>query len=343
MQALPVIPVLDTGSDFAMATLVAEEKRAHALMDAATGFVPRAVLRGLDVVSRRWLERHRNSHLDEIEAIAKRLGRPGAIFLAVNYEWGCTVAVGPSPDGNSARLLRTLDWGTPGLGRYVMAAKVSAVAGPFVTLTWPGFTGVLQAVAPGRFSAALNQAPMRRLGGGVMPLDWMANRRRVWNMPHQTASHLLRTVMERARDFAEARSVLSREPIAAPATFTLAGLAAEDTCVIERSETRAHVIDGKACATNHWRGLDHGARPRGFDSPGRYLAMCQVPALELDTSFAWLKPPVLNPVTRLAMVADAKAGRLVAQGYEQEQPATRPLVWSMAQSAEHQGFTDAEI
>ena len=91
--------------------------------------------------------------LAEIDEIAARLGRPGGHFLSVNYEWGCTVGVGPSPDGRSARLTRTLDWFTPGLGRYVMAARVAGQAGHFVTLTWPGFVGVLQAMAPGRFSA----------------------------------------------------------------------------------------------------------------------------------------------------------------------------------------------
>jgi hypothetical protein len=44
---------------------------------------------------------------------------------------------------------------------------------------------------------------------------------------------------------------------------------------------------------------------------------------DLDTDFGWLTTPVLNPRTRLAMVADAKAGRLVAQGYEAARPATR--------------------
>jgi hypothetical protein len=44
---------------------------------------------------------------------------------------------------------------------------------------------------------------------------------------------------------------------------------------------------------------------------------------DLETQFDWLKAPVLNPRTRLAMVADAKAGRLVAQGYEASRPATR--------------------
>ena len=68
----------------------------------------------LDAISRRWLAKQDSGYLPEIDAIARRLARPGAYFLSVNYEWGCTCKVGPSPDQKSARLVRVLDWLTPG-------------------------------------------------------------------------------------------------------------------------------------------------------------------------------------------------------------------------------------
>jgi len=43
--------------------------------------------------------------------------------------------------------------------------------------------------------------------------------------------------------------------------------------------------------------------------------MCGIKA-EFDPAFAWLQPPILNDFTRLAMVADAKEGRMIARGYE---------------------------
>jgi hypothetical protein len=322
---LPPIPVIDVGPDFPMATLLAEEARAHRLIDEATRGMPRTVLSGLDAVSKRWLKKWDNAHLPEIEAIAQRLGRPGAYFLSVNYEWGCTVAVGPSPDGGSARLARTLDWVTHGLGRHVMAARVACDRGPFVTLTWPGFTGVIQGLAPGRFTAALNQALMRKLGGGFYPTDWIANRARVWRTPHPTPLHVLRTVFETARDFATAKAMLTETPIAAPATFSIAGIAPGESCVIERTEDRAHVIEGSARAVNHWQHLDATARPRGIDSRGRLATMSTVSTVEFDARFPWLVPPVLNSLTRLAMVADAAAGRLMVQGYEDGVAATAVL------------------
>ena len=324
---MPAIPMLDVGPDFPMATLLADEARAHALFDLALGRVPRITLRMLDAVSRRWLERSNNAQLDEIDAIARRIDRPGTHFLSVNYEWGCTVRVGPSPDGRSARLSRTLDWMTHGLGRFVMAARVVSAAGPFVTLTWPGFTGVLQAMAHRRFSAALNQAPMRPLGGGFYPLDWAVNRARVWRSPYPMPGQLLRTVCETAKSFAEAKRMLTGQSIAAPAIFTLAGVEPAETCAIERTEDGAHVIDGVACAGNHWQAPSWAGRARGIDSEGRTACMRAAGAVELDPAFPWLKPPVLNKLTRLVMVADAANGRMVARGYEDCRPVTQPMVW----------------
>ncbi|MCL4764662.1 MAG: hypothetical protein KJZ80_00330 [Hyphomicrobiaceae bacterium] len=322
--ALVPIPVIDVGPGFPMATLIAEEARAHALLDMATRHLPRAALRGADAISRHWLAKWNNAHLDEIDAIAARLGRPGAYFLSVNYEWGCTVGVKPCPEARTARLVRVLDWRTPGLGRCVLAARVRGAAGPFTTLTWPGYTGILQAMAPGRFAAALNQAPMRMAGGGLLPLDWAANRARVWRMPHPTPAHLLRLVFETAGSFAEAKRLLSEHPVASPAIFSLAGLDARQTTVIERTEEAARVHDGPAVAANHWQAPGWHGRPRGRDSAGR-TRMMQAVASDLDPRFAWLKPPILNDRTRLAMVADAAGGRLVAQGFEAYGPATLPL------------------
>ena len=162
MHPLVKIPVHDVGPAFSLETLELERARADALIEGATRGVPRTALRALDAVSRRWLAKQDSVHLDEIDAIAARLGRPGAYFLSVNYEWGCTCRVGPSPEGNSARLVRVLDWVTHGLGRYVIAARVAGAAGPFVTLTWPGYTGVLQAMAP---AASRPRSIRRRCAG----------------------------------------------------------------------------------------------------------------------------------------------------------------------------------
>ena len=257
---------------------------------------------------------------------ARRLGRPGVYFFSVNYEWGCTCRVAPGADPDTAELIRVLDWRTPGLGRNVVAAHVAGPAGPYLSLTWPGYTGVLQASAPGRFAAAVNQAPMRPLGGGLLPFDWLANRWRVWSLGHLPAAHLLRRVFERAETYADARRMLTETAIAAPAIFSLAGLRGDETCVIERTECEATVFDGRRAAANHWSTPAWTGRGRGIDSAGRARHM-EAFAGRPDATFSWLSPPVLNPLTRLAMVASPRGGTVVARGFESDGPATSTLVW----------------
>ncbi len=324
-EPLPAIPVVDTGPDFPIATLRAWSDRTHALLDVATRHYPKRLLSGLDRVSRAWLARSNNDHLAEIDTIAGVIGRPGAYFFSVNYEWACTCRATPSPDQSSARLIRVLDWKTPGLGTNLVCAKVDgAPAGPFAVLTWPGYTGVLQVMAPGRFSAALNQAPMRD-PTGLFYVDWVVNRRRVWTMPYPTPAHLLRHVAEEARDFDEASQVLADTPISTPGIFTLAGLGPEETTVIERTEHEARTRSGfDAVAANHWGAPGWKGRARGDNSHERSRSMLAIEPC-FDNDFTWLAPPVLNTKTRLAMVADARTGRLVARGYEANGPATQSL------------------
>jgi len=317
------IPVYDVGPSFPLETLKLEEARAHALIDGATRHVPRAALKSLDEVSRRWLEKQDSAHLAEIDAVAGLLRRPGAYFLSVNYEWGCTCRVAPAPDHKSARLVRVLDWRTPGLGRYIIAARVAGAAGRFLTLTWPGYTGILQAMAPGRFAAALNQAPMRKPLGQFY-LDWAVNRVRVWRMPHLTPAHLLREVFEIAPSFAEAKAMLIEQPVSTPGIYSLVGTKPSETVIIERSETEARVHEGANVTANHWQAAGWRGHARGKNSAGRARQMHGVSSA-LDADFSWLGPPILNDNTRLVMIADAERGRLVAQGIEAERAATEPL------------------
>ncbi len=180
-------------------------------------------------------------------------------------------------------------------------------AGPFVTLTWPGYTGVLQAMAPGRFAAALNQAPMRKPLGRFY-LDWAVNRARVWRMPHLTPAHLLREVFETAPTFAAAKRMLTERPISTPAIFSLAGVKPAETAIIERSETEARVHEGSNVTANHWQaaGLARACararqrRPRAPDAWRRARARSGISPGS--------SPPILNENTRLVMIADAREG-----------------------------------
>ena len=224
-----------------------------------------------------------------------------------------------------------LDWLTPGLGRNLVCARVSgAPAGPFVVLTWPGYTGVLQVMAPGRFSAALNQAPMR-ISSGLYYLDWASGRRRVWASRATTPAHLLRDVSETARTFEEAKALLTRTPISTPGIYTLAGTKPGELAVIERLENDARVREGTHVAANHWEAAGWYGHARGVDSPGRARQMHTI-VPRFGEDFGWLTAPVLNDRTRLAAIMDAAGGRLEARGYEAGAPATEllELTWRIA-------------
>lgn len=323
--SLPEIPVLDVGDDWPVETLRADPARVHDLLDAGGGRVPEFAVELADAISRRWLARRHPDRLREIDRIAALIGRPGAYFLNVSYEWGCTSSAAPSPDSGAPVLTRVLDWPDRGLGRHVIAARIHSPLGRWLALTWPGYTGVLQAVAPGRFAAALNQAPMET-PVGLYLLDWLVNRVRVWRRPpSSTAAHLLRRVFESAADFATAKKMLADTPIALPAIYILAGVASDEWCVIERMPDASHVIDGPAAAAaNAWQTPLWSGRPRG-EANGRRRDLLGAAQPSLDPGLPWLQPPVLNPLTRLAFAAEAASGRFVAQGFEIDGPATMVL------------------
>jgi hypothetical protein len=203
-----------------------------------------------------------------------------------------------------------------------VVARQTGGAGEFYNVTWPGAAAVLTAMAPGRFCAAIHQAPMRRRGL-TLPGDWLHSRVLFWQSRALPPSHLLRQVFEECRDYGTARQRLIETPIALPAIFILTGMATDEACVIERLEERAAVHDGPASWANAWQTRDFGSnwKPRGRDNPGRranFHALLQRPS----DGFGWLQPPVLNRDTRLAVRMNAATVELAVLGIEEERPAT---------------------
>ncbi|MGF1629179.1 MAG: hypothetical protein ACFCUT_06885 [Kiloniellaceae bacterium] len=322
---LPEIPLHDVAGPLDLLRL--EPARLAALIAAAERQYPSVAIALADRLSRRWLEQSENPYLAEITAVAEALGRPGAHFLNLSYEWACTCSVGPTADGTAARLTRVLDWPFEGLGAEVVAVRQQGPAGvpnsDWVNLTWPGFTGCIQGHAPGRFAAAFNQAPLRRRSP-FKYLDWALDRLGLWRARALPPSHLLRRVFDTAPNFAAAKAMLTETPLALPAIFSLAGPGPQDYTVIERLEDRAVIhasLEGDSLvAANHWAGVPlPRARPRGAVSDRRAEVM-RAEAPQAGGDFTWLKAPVLNPTTRLALYAEPASGRLVAQGFEAAGP-----------------------
>ena len=316
---LPEIPVYDVGRNFPMELALRIGERAYDLLATATAQVPRPVLRLADRVARHWLVRNNSPYLAEIAALAQRSREPGVYYVNVQYD--CTTAARPAIEGQSAILLRALDWDITGIGRSVVAARIANPLGAWTSLTWPGFTGVLQAMAPGRFAAAINQPTPPRVIG-ISAVDRYIAKRENWRSPHIQPIHLLRRVFETARDFAAALEMLETTPMATSAIFTLVGTKANEAVVIERRPTAAQLLYD-AHAVNEWRTPEWRlGHHRAYENEAR-LAASRLAYPQWD--FRWLIWPILNSETRVAMMADPSTGRFAAQGFEEERAATSIL------------------
>ncbi len=271
--AAPRNSLIDVRSGGALALVARARPKVEALLEINRRRYGNLILKLGDTLSRSWLERAGNPFRAEIDAIAAAVERPGAVMLNMSFEWTCTTGAAADPDAPGNRMLRTLDWPLDGLGTHVVVALEASPAGPYYNVTWPGAVGVLTAMAPGRFSAAINQAPMRRFGLTIVG-DWIVNRVRVWGHRDLPPMHLLRQVFDRARTYAEAKAMLCETRLALPAFFTLSGLHPDESCLIERLETSAVIHDTKSGAppvsvANQWIGVPVRGRPRGHDNDAR--------------------------------------------------------------------------
>ena len=312
---LPSIPIHDRRNTTLLHHALDGTDRAERVMQTVLGgmgiagrmlppFLPLA-----DRIADRRLVAMNDPYRTEILEIRSALGRPGPVAFNLSYEFGCTARVFET--SGSPILFRTLDWPFRGLGGLVEIIKLRGSAGEWITATWPGVVGCLHGAAPGRFAIALNQAPERRSGWGRAG-DWLTSKRRFMRATGLPPAHLLRQIFETATDFASARQMLQETPVAAPVIFTLSGTKPGEACTIERTEHGAAATDHPAAA-NHFESHAPGRwRPRGYDSHGRRQAMLSaevMPALDA------IAPPVLNPLTRLAMTVCAN-GKLSIAGYD---------------------------
>lgn len=115
--------------------------------------------------------------------------------------------------------------------------------------------------------------------------------------------------------------MLRDEPLCIPAFFTLSGVDSAEGCVIERLEDRAAVHEGETCMANHYIDFTLPSRSRGDASEPRLKQMQHLQRSAGD-DFGWLTPPILNKLTRLAVIANAARGTLKVQGWEGMTPVT---------------------
>jgi hypothetical protein len=167
-ETLPAIPVLDLRQQGITALDDDWRTRLLRLRDACLGFLPAGTaLAGLaDPIGRRWLAASGSPYLGDIADLSQQAGVRGVWTLHGAYVFGCAALVDESAAG--PRLRRTLDLPFHGLGHLVDTVRQRGDTGEFYNAIWPGFVGVLSALAPGRFGATINQAPLRWRTGSTL-------------------------------------------------------------------------------------------------------------------------------------------------------------------------------
>jgi hypothetical protein len=304
------------------------------LVDECLRFLPRAMaplVPMLDEAARRWLTRSCSPFVSEIAQIAEMLGFPGVWLLNGSYQWGCT-ALAREEDG-APWLARTLDWPFAGLGRHADVVHNQRSSGDYFNVTWPGYAGVLTAMAPYRFAACINQAPMwrRTRHPWLRSYDLAANGIHTWvNIRFMPPDQLLRQVFETCDTYAVARRMLETTPVARPAIFMLVGCAPGERCVIERTESDFKTREGETGAANDWAPrrpmwearvaathfLTSSPEEAAARCRARYDALVGWDGLLSEGGFDWVKLPVLNPYTRLAITMSPSRAILRVAGYE---------------------------
>lgn len=329
MEAVPIIDVREGGPP---AHARQRRDQALALRAACLGWLPcgGALAWLADPLARWWLRRSTSPLIGEIEAIGRTLGRPGVWLLHGAYAFGCTALADESAEGPVLR--RTLDWPFPGLGSLVEATRQRGGAGEFLNVTWPGFAGVLTAVAPGRFAASINQAPMRRRTsvGWLLWLDYALNAVASFvSSGRPPPEHSLRIAFETCATFDEACRFLETTPVARPVLFLVVGCASGERVLIERDGDDARLYRDQTVVANAWRDRSDGWRPRvcGEGTPvennRRRVAAMAACTGRHPPDLEWAMPPIVNACTRVAVEMCAASGRLVVAGWEADGRVTK--------------------
>ena len=316
------IPLLDVRDGGPIAHAQARIDAAAALRKACLGMVEpvsRFCLTPIDRIARNWLRRSASAYRAELEHVAEILGFPGAMALNMSYLFACTTQAYEDADGRSC-IRRTLDWPIQGLGQAVEVAWQKGAAGDYYNVTWPGTVGVLTAMAPGRFCAVINQAPMLRRTSGRLgfPVDAALNlRNALASEGDWPPDHLLRYAFDHCESFEEAVVFIARAPLARPTLFTLAGVKRGEMALIERTEREARVLRGPVVVANDWQEPQRGWQAR-MSYENNELRKTAMRGVAPDAPrFSWVTEPVLNRLTRLAVeMSSAGEGDLVARGYE---------------------------
>lgn len=205
----------------------------HPRLKALTGILP--VHRGIPWLLKntvpkiaRWAGEEYTPVYEDIKVWSRGTGIDENELILANlvYEMSpaCTAVAFNLTQGKAVGHVRNMDWPMLGIGPHSCIIEYLGECGPFTTLGWPSYLGVLSGIAKRRYSATINQAPKEEF----MPTTG-------W-----PASFALRYVFENCQSYEDAVTDLQETTLSAPALYMFAGVEPGEACVLEHAGEGVH-------------------------------------------------------------------------------------------------------
>ncbi|XP_063776884.1 acid ceramidase [Pseudophryne corroboree] len=183
----------------------------------------------------------------------------------------------------------------------------------FMATSFAGYIGILTGLKPGVLTLTMNER-FSLDGGYIGVLEWIIGiRHGAW------MSFLTRSVLENATSYEEAKNLLSKTEMLAPAYFILGGNKTGEACVITRA--RKSCVDTWELGTQkgEWYVLetnyDHWKPPLPIDNRRAPAMKCMNRIGQKNISFATIydvlsTKPVLNKLTTYTTMMSVSEGKL---------------------------------
>uniref|UniRef100_A0A4W5RNA4 Acid ceramidase n=1 Tax=Hucho hucho TaxID=62062 RepID=A0A4W5RNA4_9TELE len=183
----------------------------------------------------------------------------------------------------------------------------------FKSTNFAGYVGMLTGIKPHAFTLTMNER-FSLDGGYIGIVEWiLGNRDGMW------MSFLTRSVLENATSYEEAKNLLARTKLLAPAYFILGGNQTGQGCVITRSRVLSLDIWEIELKLGRWYVLetnyDHWKEPLFLDNRRTPAMKCMNQTMQanisLNTVYDVLSTkPVLNKLTTYTTLMEVNKGTL---------------------------------
>lgn len=273
-------------------------------------------------------------YYEEIVGIAGYSNLPPSAIVLYNVFYEiftlCTSIVAQDPSGNiiHARNLDTglfLGWDTKNktwrvaellhpLTVQLQFKKDGVII--FESTSFAGYVGILTAVRKEKFSLSVDKR--FSLNGGFMGLlEWILFQ----DYNQSWVSFLTREVMQEAKDYEDAKRMLSKTRLLAPVYFILGGTKPGEGSVITRDRDDYNVVNlgSSATGSGSWylvqTNYDHWKEPPFFDDRRTPANRCMLEGGQKNASLGLMynvlsTKPVLNKETIYTALMSAKEGDL---------------------------------